>query len=750
MKRREFLTLCCGITFYEYINNKFTGLSDNKTSKLAVDDQKSFADNELPFYKFDTQRIHTDYITTLPGVEYFIIGNGEIISSVQFCSDRNSGASFFGLTIWDAERFVRKWSTFLYHPERGFENTKLTVLFNGQYYQLNRENFEEISWDFQSGIPIVKLKWGDEKFNVIEKFFTPRNGKILFRAIEIRNKLQEPAEVSLRLQLYPNFGLFDEIFTSESEKAVYARGWATMKLQTLHKSARVSGRYDLWVDLNRIDKMAEVVYVYSLDGDDKILKKKSFSQFVDETSKFWGEKNKFKSDNEVLNHLFNVSANGLKSTVSKTGKRDSGIWQYNMEWVRDDSMFVLGLLMCGFFEEAKIMLAKLLGRFVGPEGQTVESSRWFGYELTELDQNGQLLYALWSYVCWTGDFELVKKFWDKVKLVAEFPLKDVFWDKNSKLLKNKREFWERTDAFGVEDGYELAYQFWVSLGLAKASELAEKAGEVRLAQKWLSASNEIKNSMLNHPVFRLIEDGHFIKRRNLNGQWQRYFIPPDRRRMPPNSPIAVEDKPSSESDTSEVLPIIYGFVDADSQISLKTLEWVEKLFNQRWSYGGYERYDSSSEPQPPGPWPFASLFVARACMETKNYDKVWRVLNWLYSINGGKSGGWFEYYSVEQLTPPLPPVGIIGWTWAEMIALFIYHILGFRPEMENLTIKPNLISDVDSIHSTIRVRNTFVDLDIERGEKTVAFVDGEEVNLKNGQLIVPYFSKRVKIKFVVK
>ena len=34
-------------------------------------------------------------------------------------------------------------------------------------------------------------------------------------------------------------------------------------------------------------------------------------------------------------------------------------------------------------------------------------------------------------------------------------------------------------------------------------------------------------------------------------------------------------------------------------------------WNQAWTDGGYGRYHTSSEPDSPGPWPFASLFVAR-------------------------------------------------------------------------------------------------------------------------------------------
>lgn len=705
-----------------------------------------------PFEKFNTQKLHPDYITTLPGVEYFFLGNGEIIAVVQLCFDADAGGSFFGLTLWDAERFTRKWGTFLYHPERGFENTKLVVRFGDEFFSIDRSNFKSISWDFNSGFPMVRLIWGNEKLDVEERFFVPVKGKILFRNIRVTNKTSFEIPISLRLQLYPNFALFDEIYTDDNkDKVVVAKGWTILKLGTLSENVRTLGRYDLWVDLRGAEK--EVVYIYSLgDKEDVQIKRsrRNFLTLIDKTRDFWIDKTEMESDNEVLNSLFNVSKVCLKSTVSKSGRRDSGIWQYNMEWVRDDSMFLIGLLMCGFFDEARIMLIKMLERFVGPEGQTIESSRWFGYELTELDQNGELLYALWSYVCWTGDFEIVKRYWDKVELVAEFPLKDVFWDKTTKLLRNKREFWERTDAFGVEDGYELAYQFWVSIGLEKASELAKKLGKSGFARRWASASTEIKNSMLKFLTFSE-ESGKrfFIKRRKVNGEWQRYFIPPDRSRMPANSPISTEANPSSEPDVSEVLPIIYGLVEPIDDICIGTLERVENLWNQRWNYGGYERYDSSSEPQPPGPWPLASLLVARAYIEMKEYDKVWRVLNWLHNISGGKSGGWFEYYSVEHLTPPLPPVGVVGWTWAELVALVIHHIVGIRPEIENLVIRPSLLKNLNFVDVNVKVREMEMKLTIERGKDISAIVDDKRVEMKNGALVLPYFKGKIKIKLSV-
>lgn len=767
MKRRNFISSLLSIFLSPLVSFSQRSLGKDLTLGLIAPAEDFLINTERkPFEMFEMQKLHLDYITTLPGVEYFLLGNGEIMVAIQFCPYENANVTsdglpvtFCGLTFWDSERFVRKWSTFLYHPERGFANTGLTVRFNGEFFTLTRGNFKYIGYERSEVVPTVLLHWAvDGKFEVEERFFLLLSGKHLFRKVKIKNKTEQPVSLALRLQLYPNFGLFDEIYTDDKNKCVTAKGYNVIKLSCIPEKdvkIKTSGRYDIWAEIEMLNPFSEeeLTFVYLIDNQVKTNSIKivgsKFPTLMVKTRNYWQNKTQFKTDSEILNHLFLVSRNNLKATISKSGRRDSGIWQYNMEWVRDDSMFLIGLVMCGFIDEAKVMLKKLLGKFVGPEGQTIESSRWFGYELAELDQNGQLLYALWAYTCWTADFSFVRRYWDKVKLIAEFPISDIFRDKASKLLKNKREFWERTDAFGVEEGYELAYQFWVSLGLEKAGELANKIGEFKIAEKWLSISREIKSLMLNHPKFRLIEDDHIIKRRKMTGEWQRYLIPPDRKRMPDRSPIAIEEKPSAEPDTSEVLPIVYGFVEGKSELAMNTLNWVEKLWNQRWGYGGYERYDSSSEPEPPGPWPLASLFVARANHEAENYDKVWKVLNWLYNINGGKSGAWFEYYPVEQLTPPLPPIGFIGWTWAEIISLFIYHMLGLRPGIEKLGIKPKLLPDVNFAECLINIRDMKIYLFVERGEEIQAFVNGKEVEIIDGGITIPYIKGEARINFRV-
>ncbi len=179
---------------------------------------------------------------------------------------------------------------------------------------------------------------------------------------------------------------------------------------------------------------------------------------------------------------------------------------------------------------------------------------------------------------------------------------------------------------------------------------------------------------LSHPKFSLIDQGRFIKRRLASGEVQRTFEPPNRKSMPQGMPLNVESVSLCDPDSANVLPIVYGIVDPASPVALKTLESMEELWNQRWDGGGYGRYHVTSEPDSPGPWPFPTMFIARAYLETGNDEKVWRALRWLQEAPGGKAGAWLEFYG-DRPTPPLPPVGIVVWTWAEILMFFIHHLL---------------------------------------------------------------------------
>ncbi|HMK38734.1 MAG TPA: hypothetical protein VK569_05295, partial [Bacteroidota bacterium] len=614
------------------------------------------------------QRLHPDFVTYQPGMEYFYLGNGDIQGAVQF-SPGEGEESFIGFTLMDPENFCRKWSTFLFSPERGFTNTRLGVVVDnagesgaskaGMYpgvrgFSVARDNFVSIAWEYPEGVPVVALAWNAGECAVREEFFVPREGALLFRRVTIENRSAAPLSLKLSLSLYANFGLFTDIRTDEKSRMARADGLASMSLFSLDPRASVYGRYDVRADIGRIDpgKRAESVYVYAIKQGEQYLRKHPFPGLWKETAAEWAGRNRFETGNALIDRLYAVSRTELRSVISRSGRMDAGTWMYNMEWLGDHAMASEALLRSGFVNEAKLLLEKNLRDSIGPDGRTVESGRFFGYDYTEIVQNGIMLFAVWNYVCWTGDTRLLRKYWPKIRLCGDFPLEKYFLDPKTHLVHNKREFWERSDSHGIEDGFELAYQFWVSYGLGKGAALARLAGDPAAGERWEAASGAMRETILNDPVFRFIEDGHLIKRRTRDGRWQKEAVPPDRGKLPAGSPIAVEEHSFLDPDTITVLPILFEMVPPGSPLASATLRWVDTLWNQRWEGGGYPRYNVSGEDNPPAPWPLASMLVARASAAAGEYDRLWRILEWLDGL-AGRSGSWFERCA-QSITPPMP------------------------------------------------------------------------------------------------
>ena len=102
-------------------------------------------------------------------------------------------------------------------------------------------------------------------------------------------------------------------------------------------------------------------------------------------------------------------------------------------------------------------------------------------------------------------------------------------------------------------------------------------------------------------------------------------------------------------------------------------------------------------------------------------EKVWRILKWLNSLPGALSGSWFEFYG-ERLAPPFPQVGIIPWTWAEMLILLVHHIIGVCPRFDHLRIQPKLLPGINRVQASFPLRNTRLDLEIERRVRKEPFV----------------------------
>jgi len=687
------------------------------------------------------QRLHQDFVTYASGIEYFMLGNGDIQVMIQYSPDRSGDLpqTFLGFTIFDPERLGRKWSTFLFHPERGFDRTPLTIVAGGKGVTVAPDNLSSVRWTYPRSVPSVECEWNAGTIGVVERFSVPASGAFLFRDVTLENRGTAPADVKLHAALVPNFALFDEIGPDERARTVRGRGFASVSLQSLDGDVSVSGRYDMTVTPGPIPpgKSALVRLVYSIDPGGALMDAQAYERLVDAAESWWRSRSSVRTENPVLDHLFGVSRTGLRAHIARSGKRDSGTWMYNMEWVRDDVMVSIALLQAGMNAEAKTLLTKVLERSVGPDGRTFESSRWSGFDYTELDQNGELLYALWMYAAWTGDMDFLKRYWSSIARLASFPLEERFRDGESGLMHNRREFWERNDSFGVEDGYELTYQFWVSFGLRHAAEIADAVGAPE-GKEWREAAEAIRRSMLTHPKYRLVEEGHLIKRRTREGKWQRFMIPPDPARMPPGSPIATNATPECEPDLGNIIPVMYGFVEPGSDLAHGTLRHCETLWSQKWDFGGYPRYNTTSEPDPPAPWPLATLFMARSYAETGDWAKFRQCINWVRNVHGGLSGGWFERYG-PSITPPAPPVCVIGWAWAEVTSLVVHHLAGIRPGLDSLTIRPRLPEGVNQLSASFSVRGKKCTLTVRKvPAASSARVDGRDVPVSKGALLVPY------------
>jgi cellobiose phosphorylase len=84
------------------------------------------------------------------------------------------------------------------------------------------------------------------------------------------------------------------------------------------------------------------------------------------------------------------------------------------------------------------------------------------------------------------------------------------------------------------------------------------------------------------------------------------------------------------------------------------------------------------------------------------------------------------------------------------MALYVHHIVGFRPELDRLVLRPRLIKGLDDIRSTHIVRKTKVSVHIQRSKgKSVATVNGKTIAIKDGSISIPYPTKETTIEFTI-
>lgn len=686
-------------------------------------------DFEEHLYNDDPNQGHPDVRTRLKDVSYFFLGNGLIQAAVQ-AAPAGEGTPL-GLLIMNPEHLGMKREALTLDTETGLENTMLHIRNRlpagaaksqplaarestsaeegpdiASWINLSQSSVSfTAAWCEKSGLPTVQVDWQTEDFSISELFYCPDCAKArLIREIRIKNLIDTTLEMEWRTGiLQKNIKKEISLIPGKEEKIFLGYTLNTGKNQV------------------EIDLVSRV-----LTGSS--------------TVQYWGKTMQISFGSPLLDRYFNAARYQLPVVMSRTGRVDASIWQYNREWVRDQAMMAVGLILVGHHETARKLLQRLLQEFVTDEGDTIDSSEIRDTDEVELDQNGVLLYALEKYLMWTEDESLISENWNKIKAVAEFPLRDIFIHKPSGMLCNTREYWERHRAHGIKPGLELIYQVFVAIGLSSASAMARLLGEYQEALRWKARAKDIKRNVLLHPDFCLVDDRGFIKRRRSSGKVQETIKPRKKTCFPPGVPLLAKGKHFLNPDASTALPIALGFIPPDSPAADATMNHLELLWNQAWSGGGYGRYHVSSEPDSPGAWPFPSLFIARAYLEIGNFERVWQILQWLDTLPGAVSGSWFENYGAR-VSPPFPQVGITPWTWAEMIILLVHHILGIQPEEEHIRFRPRLLPGVEKVKGSVPVRNFRLNLNLKRvAEKTTPTFKSDTLFIRSSanEILIPY------------
>ncbi|HEY3876688.1 MAG TPA: hypothetical protein VGM92_14520, partial [Candidatus Kapabacteria bacterium] len=587
------------------------------------------------------------------------------------------GATPLGIVLSDPEHFARKWSSYLFHPEYGLEKTMPTIIIDGTRYQPNEST--KVVW-YPGERPTVMALWDAGGTSVIESFWTSIDQPVLVREISIQFD-RTVQEVELELSLYGNPAIFSEFLGSPFGLA--ARGYDALLVNI--PTEGIFHERTLRFPLIKDSSLYRMTVMYSLGVE---LPDGSIHQLVEEERGYWEDASlRWTSPhpNRLLHEverLFTASAMGLRAAVAPSGRFDASLWQYGYEWSGDAANVVEGLVYSGQFEVAQSVLENILTRLTIPEGMAMESSRFRGGLDSELNNNGEILKACRTYLEWTGDREFIGNHWERIRAIAEYLLRPEFLHGETGMLIAARDIWERNAAVGILPGFDVAHQTFGILGLRDAARIAKEFKFEDEANRWMAAAKKMHESFFHHPTHSMIENGRIIKRRLLDGSVQRELSLEQtdttfrKAFVPDGMPLSSGKYRLWEPDVSQIFPIVFGLVDPRSEIARTTLDDVELLWSQAWEGGGYGRYNVFSEPDSPGPWPLATMYMIAALVEAGEHEKVTPALDWLIE-KAGAGGSWFEFYG-DRPTPPLPPTGILVWAWAEWIALIVNHFIGAR------------------------------------------------------------------------
>ena len=145
-------------------------------------------------------------------------------------------------------------------------------------------------------------------------------------------------------------------------------------------------------------------------------------------------------------------------------------------------------------------------------------------------------------------------------------------------------------------------------------------------------------------------------------------------------------------DTQTCTCWLWNLIPAESPEALATGNEIWKLWNQRWDFGGLERYNCTSDcdREVAGPWFLASFMMSRAYLLQNDYLRISQIIEWgRKEFNGS---GWSERISKSHnpLDPNRYVHEILNWPSGEWLMMVYREGAGLYPTAEGLRISPHL------------------------------------------------------------
>jgi len=530
-------------------------------------------------------------------------------------------------------------------------------------------------------------------------------------------------------------------------------------------SAHVGAMLAYQVDLGELEPgesaTVDICYAYAnseraaIDAA-KHFREKGYETARSESAETWSAYNLIRSHDKNLDVLHAAATAGLHASVAESGRMNAGIWGYNAEWVRDSSLACVGVTLSGQHDVARAMLTRILDGLVDESGMGFGEARFYSLDQAELDQNGELLYALWQYWVHSRDDDFIAEHWERISTVADFPLRPEFWVEEAQMVQSTRDIRERDRGrHGLEPGFDLGHQTWVTVGLDKAADLASVVGDTVSADRWREHSKAMWKSVMTSPRFSLVDDDVFMFRRTLDGMFQReakagvYVHRPNSDPFTAMYPLNVYRESELEPASFEAWPIALGLVDPTSPLAKRTLVRMEELWNDEWDFGGYGLHNANSEISKKGPWPMSFYMITQAAVEAQNWATVRRNLDWVMATPDGRGYMWWEYRDAD----PENQIdhGVIPWlAYGEAVALIVRNILGYQPLPDGLRIRPRILPDTPEVSASLRLGDHRVAISIHnRGIDVVrAAVDGGEMPVTSTgslEIVVPTSDIKIEL-----